>query len=107
MKKSYHSIVVPIVDAMTALRNCLLCSVADSLPCGVIPNVAVLAIVFPSGPSPWSSLSCLLSLVKQWCILCAKSRWIDQSQQSERQYSRCRPQHATIPFANRSEKEPK
>src|SRR5262245_37495015 len=32
MKKSYHSIVVPIVEAMTALRRCALCSDADSVP---------------------------------------------------------------------------
>jgi hypothetical protein len=43
MKKSYHSIVVPIVDAMTAFRNCLLCSDAES-PLGVASYVAVLAI---------------------------------------------------------------
>src|SRR5215469_2828570 len=36
MKKSYHSIVVPIVDAMTALRNCLLCSDADNPLCGMV-----------------------------------------------------------------------
>src|SRR5215469_797346 len=50
MKKSYHSIVVPIVDAITALRNCLLCSDADNPLCGVVLNVTVLAIVFPSVP---------------------------------------------------------
>src|ERR1700722_12813974 len=31
MKKSYHSMVVPMVDAMTALRRCALCSDADSV----------------------------------------------------------------------------
>src|ERR1700746_463850 len=31
MKKSYHSIVVPMVDAMTALRSCALCSDADTV----------------------------------------------------------------------------
>jgi hypothetical protein len=31
MKKSYHSIVVPMVDAMTALRSCELWSDADSV----------------------------------------------------------------------------
>src|SRR6516164_2077091 len=56
MKKSYHSIVVPIVDAMTALRNCLLCSDADNPLCSVVSNVVVLVIVFPSVSSPWSSL---------------------------------------------------
>jgi hypothetical protein len=45
---------------MTALRNCLLCSDADIPLCTVVPNVAVLAIVFLSLPSPWSSLRCFL-----------------------------------------------
>src|SRR4029077_18384706 len=44
MKKSYHSMVVPIVDAMTALRRFALCSDADS-----VPYVAVVAIEVPPG----------------------------------------------------------
>jgi hypothetical protein len=32
MKKSYHSMAVPMVEAMTALRNCVLWSDADSVP---------------------------------------------------------------------------
>ena len=44
MKKSYHSIVVPIVEAMTALRRLALCSDADS-----VPYVAVVVIAVPPG----------------------------------------------------------
>src|SRR6516165_10473992 len=40
MKKSYHSIVVPMVDAMTALRSCALWSDADS-----VSYVAVVTVV--------------------------------------------------------------
>jgi hypothetical protein len=42
--KSYHSIVVPIVDAMTALRRFALCSDAD-----IAPYVTVVAIGVPPG----------------------------------------------------------
>jgi len=60
MKKSYHSIVVPIVDATTAFRNCLLCSDADRPLCRAASYVAVLAIkvLLPNVRSPWSSLGC-------------------------------------------------
>src|SRR6266404_4049406 len=44
MRKSYHSMVVPIVEAMTALRRFALCSDADS-----VPYVAVVAIGVPPG----------------------------------------------------------
>src|SRR5580658_3070891 len=43
MKKSYHSIAVPIVDAITALRSCLLCSASGSTPI-----VVAIAIWLPS-----------------------------------------------------------
>src|ERR1700733_9575491 len=46
MKKSYHSIVVPIVAAITALRNCALCS-ASVTP----PDTAALAIFRVSSES--------------------------------------------------------
>jgi hypothetical protein len=39
MKKSYHSMAVPLVDAMTALRSCVLWPNADS-----VPHVAIVAI---------------------------------------------------------------
>src|SRR5580700_3417022 len=39
MKKSYHSIVVPTVLAITARRNCARCSTTDS------PSVALSAVV--------------------------------------------------------------
>src|SRR5690349_23998940 len=32
MKKSYHSMVVPTVAAITARRSCVLCSESESLP---------------------------------------------------------------------------
>src|ERR1043165_8237887 len=32
MKKSYHSIAVPTVDAITALRSCALCSASGNWP---------------------------------------------------------------------------
>src|SRR5215469_2903151 len=63
MKKSYHSIVVPIVDAMTALRNCLLCSDADNPLCGMVSNVVVFAIVFPSVPFTLEQLLLSLSVL--------------------------------------------
>src|SRR5215467_473764 len=47
MKKSYHSIVVPIVDAMTALRNCALCSGADSPPYVAAIAMVVLRFLAP------------------------------------------------------------
>src|SRR4051794_11424404 len=46
MKKSYHSMVVPIVDAMTALRRFALWSDADR-----VPYVVVVAIGVPPGVS--------------------------------------------------------
>src|SRR5215831_752835 len=49
MKKSYHSIVVPIVDAMTALRSCALCSVPD-----IVSYVVALAIGVLLQPAPRS-----------------------------------------------------
>ena len=36
MKKSYHSIVVPMVEAMTALRHCLLWSETANVECTVM-----------------------------------------------------------------------
>src|SRR6516225_3308023 len=47
MKKSYHSIVVPIVDAMTALRSCALCSDPD-----IVSYVVALAIGVLLRPLP-------------------------------------------------------
>src|SRR5215471_11324981 len=47
MKKSYHSIVVPIVDAMTALRSCALCSDPDN-----VSYVVALAIGVLLQPAP-------------------------------------------------------
>jgi hypothetical protein len=58
--KAYHASahsVVPIVDAMTALRNCALCSDADSgRYCGV--SYAALAIKSspPAFPHSWNSI---------------------------------------------------
>src|SRR5262252_386225 len=56
MKKSYHSIVVPIVDAMTALRSCALCSDPD-----IVSYVVALAIGVSSSrlPALGDTLRCL------------------------------------------------
>ena len=50
MKKSYHSIVVPIVDAMTAFATVCYARTPTGRFSTWIPHVAVLAIVFPSVP---------------------------------------------------------
>src|ERR1700682_6567798 len=41
MKKSYHSIVVPTVAAMTPLASCALCSTSESWPCDVMTPMVV------------------------------------------------------------------
>src|ERR1700730_6260810 len=55
-KKSYHSIVVPIVLAITARRNCTRCSNSESALVAV-PATAIIETPPPSSPQPilwWS-----------------------------------------------------
>src|ERR1700680_3597525 len=51
MKKSYHSIVVPTVLAITARRNCARCSKTDSP--SVALSAVVIAALLPQGSALW------------------------------------------------------
>src|SRR6516164_1131923 len=67
MKKSYHSIVVPMVDAMTALRSSALCSDADSGS-----NVVVVTVC---SSSRFRSLGDRLRCLSQRQFSGKQSRW--------------------------------
>src|ERR1700682_84233 len=64
MKKSYHSIVVPMVLAITARRNCARCSCVER-PSVALPEV-VIAISFPA---------VLAARIRT--LFCNVTRWVD------------------------------
>src|SRR5262249_59805160 len=53
-KKSYHSIAVPTVDAMTARRSCLWCSTGESC-WKAVTSVVAMAFLPPAAKPKWGA----------------------------------------------------
>src|SRR5215470_14792827 len=77
MKKSYHSIVVPMVDAMTAFRSCALCSEVERFPYAAATAMASLpmpCLAAPQEHESWADAPDTIDNRRRFCSARSRER---------------------------------